>query len=245
MSEVTAAVAPDGAVAPQVAVAAPTIVAAPAPVIHKPAATPKGAVTPKGERRRYALVSAAADLLREGGFEAVRHRAVARRAGLPLASTTYYFSSLDDLIASAVNHIGMLEVARLRAQVATLSRRRRSADTTADLLVDLLVGSESEPRLTEQLISRYERHIACARLPGLRDIQRHNLRQRVDAVAEDIDRSGRCVRTEVVSALICTVDGAVVSALVDDSQDPRTVARATVIDVIDAVAPFDRRPVHI
>jgi DNA-binding transcriptional regulator YbjK len=251
MSEVTAAVAPEGAAAPQVAVTAPALVAAPAPVVvkptvaPKPAVAPKGAVTPKGERRRYALVSAAADLLCEGGFEAVRHRAVARRAGLPLASTTYYFSSLDDLIASAVNYIGMLEVARLRAQVATLSRRRRSADTTADLLVDLLVGSESEPRLTEQLISRYERHIACARLPGLREIQRHNLRQRVDAVATVIERSGRSVRTEVVSALICTVDGAVVSALVDDSQDPRSVARATVIDVIDAVAPLERRPVQI
>jgi DNA-binding transcriptional regulator YbjK len=251
MSEVTAAVVPEGALAPQVAVAAPALVAAKpavAPkvtVAPKPTVAPKGAVTPKGERRRYALVSAAADLLCEGGFEAVRHRAVARRAGLPLASTTYYFSSLDDLIGSAVNHIGMLEVARLRAQVATLSRRRRSADTTADLLVDLLVGSESEPCLTEQLISRYERHIACARLPGLREIQRHNLRQRVDAVATVIERSGRSVRSEVVSALICTVDGAVVSALVDDSQDPRSVARATVIDVIDAVAPFDRRPVQI
>lgn len=76
------------------------------------------AVTPKGERRRYALVSAAAELLGEGGFEAVRHRAVARRAGLPLASTTYYFSSLDDLIARAVEHIGMIEVAQLRARVS-------------------------------------------------------------------------------------------------------------------------------
>ena len=237
--------APEGAVAPEVAVAAKGVVAAKPAVAPKAAVTLKGAVTPKGERRRYALVSAAAELLREGGFEAVRHRAVARRAGLPLASTTYYFSSLDDLIASAVAHIGMLEVAQLRAQVATLSRRRRGPETTADLLVDLLVGSESGPRLTEQLISRYERHIACARLPALRDIQRRNLRQRVDAVAEVIDRSGRSVRLELVSALICTVDGAVVSALVDDRQDPRTVARATVIDVIDAVAPFDRRPVHI
>ena len=237
--------APEGAVAPEVAVAAKGVVAAKRAVAPKAAVTLKGAVTPKGERRRYALVSAAAELLCEGGFEAVRHRAVARRAGLPLASTTYYFSSLDDLIASAVAHIGMLEVAQLRAQVATLSRRRRGPETTADLLVDLLVGSESGPRLTEQLISRYERHIACARLPALRDIQRRNLRQRVDAVAEVIDRSGRSVRLELVSALICTVDGAVVSALVDDRQDPRAVARATVIDVIDAVAPFDRRPVHI
>jgi DNA-binding transcriptional regulator YbjK len=226
-------------------VAAPAVVAVKPVVAPKVAVAPKGAVTPKGERRRYALVTAAADLLCEGGFEAVRHRAVARRAGLPLASTTYYFSSLDDLIASAVAHIGMVEIAQLRARVTTLSRRRRGSDTTADLLVDLLVGSESEPRLTEQLISRYERHIACARLPALREIQRRNMRQRVDAIGDVIDRSGRSARPELVSALICTVDGAVVSALVDDHQDPRALARATVIDVIDAVAPFDGQPVQI
>ena len=57
------------------------------------------ATTPKGERRRRALVAAAAEPLLEGGFEAVRHRSVASRADLPLASTTYYFESLDDLIA--------------------------------------------------------------------------------------------------------------------------------------------------
>jgi DNA-binding transcriptional regulator YbjK len=45
--------------------------------------------------------------------------------------------------------------------------------------------------------------------------------------------------------LIYTIDGAVVSALLDELQDPRAVARATVIDVIDAMAPFDRRPVQI
>ena len=203
------------------------------------------AVTPKGEKRRYALVSAAAELLCEGGFEAVRHRAVARRAGLPLASTTYYFSSLDDLITSAVAHIGMLEVAQLRAEVAALSRRRRGPETIADLLVDLLVGRESGPRLTEQLISRYERYIACARQPALRDIQRRNLHHRIDAIAEVIERSGRTVRLELVSALICAVDGAVVSALVDDQEDIRAVARATVIDVIDSLAPFDQRTVEI
>jgi DNA-binding transcriptional regulator YbjK len=242
MTKVTAAVARQGAFAPEAAVAATQVVPGPGAVAPKAVAVPKGAVTPKGERRRYALVSAAAELLREGGFEAVRHRAVARRAGLPLASTTYYFSCLDELIASAVAHIGMLEVAQLRAEAATVPRRRRSADKTADLLVDLLVGHDSEARLTEQLISRYERHIACARLPALREIQRRNMRQRVDAVGEVIERSGRSARPELVSALICTVDGAVVSALVDEHQDPRAAARSTVIDVIDAVAPFERRP---
>ena len=196
------------------------------------------AVTPKGERRRYALVSAAADLLCEGGFDAVRHRAVARRAGLPLASTTYYFSSLEDLIAKAVEHVGTRESAELRDRVATLSRRRRGAESIADVLVDLLVG-ESPERVTEQLISRYERYIACARQPGLRDIQRRILQQRTDAVVDVVERSGRSVRAELLTALVCAVDGAVVAALVGDGDGPRANARSTLIDVLDVLAPFD------
>ena len=161
------------------------------------------AVTPKGERRRGALVSAAAELLSEGGFEAVRHRAVARRAGLPLASTTYYFSSLDELIAAAVEYIGMAEAAQMRSRVSALSRRRRGAESTADVLVDLLLDDPGRAD-TEQLISRYERYITCARQPALRDIQRRVLRQRTDAVGEAVERSGRCVRTDLLSAT--TVD---------------------------------------
>ena len=202
------------------------------------------AVTPKGERRRGALVSAAAELLSEGGFEAVRHRAVARRAGLPLASTTYYFSSLDELIAAAVEYIGMAEAAQMRSRVSALSRRRRGAESTADVLVDLLLDDPGSAD-TEQLISRYERYITCARQPALRDIQRRVLRQRTDAVGEAVERSGRCVRTDLLSALVCAVDGAVVSALVDNGGSARDSARATLVDVIDVLAPFDQHVAHV
>jgi DNA-binding transcriptional regulator YbjK len=202
------------------------------------------AVTPKGERRRYALVSAASELLAEGGFEAVRHRAVAQRAGLPLASTTYYFSSLDDLIARAVEHIGMIEVAQLRARVNSLSRRRRGPETSAEVLVDLLVEDVSGPGLADQLISRYERLIACTRLPALRETMRRNLRQRAEAVAEAIERSGRSVHIELVRTLLYAVDGSVVTALVE-GRDPRTAAQQTVVELIEVLAPIDQRPVPI
>lgn len=204
------------------------------------------AVTPKGERRRCALVSAAAELLYEGGFEAVRHRAVARRAGLPLASTTYYFASLDDLIVAAVEYIGMSEVAQLRAQVAELPRRRRGAEATADLLVDLLVDHDTpDAPAYDRLVSRYERYIACARQPALRSVQRRMLDQRTDAVAEVISRSGRDARTEMIAALVCAVDGAVVSALVNDSGNAREAARATLVDVLDVLAPYSTRAAHV
>jgi DNA-binding transcriptional regulator YbjK len=202
------------------------------------------AVTPKGVRRKYALVTAAAELLCEGGFDAVRHRAVARRAGLPLAATTYYFSSLDDLIVKAVEHVGAMEAQQLRERVAGLSRRRRAAEATVDVLVDLLVGDdpcvgdEPDSQVNEQLISRYERYIACARQPALREVQRRILQQRTDAVVKVVERSGRSVRAELVPALVCAVDGAVVAALVDDGNGPRSAARATLIDVIDVLAPI-------
>lgn len=203
------------------------------------------AVTPKGERRRYALVSAAAELLCEGGFESVRHRAVARRAGLPLASTTYYFSSLDDLLESAVEHITLMEAAQLRTRVDELPKRRRGPEATADIIVDLLVGGATGESVSEQLISRYERYIACARQPSLREIQRRLFQQRVGAVSEAIVRSGRQVRADMVTALVYEVDGAVVSALVDDSDEPREIARTMLIDVIDVLAPMDDGMIRI
>ena len=188
-------------------------------------------------------MSAAAELLAEGGFDAVGHRAVARRAGLPLASTTYYFSSLDDLIARAVEHIAMIEVAQLRSRVSALSRRRRGPETIAQVLVDLLVGDVSSPGLSDQLISRYERNIACTRLPALQETMRRSLRQRAEAVAEAIERSGRTVHIELVCTLICAVDGCVVSALVE-GRDPHAAALGTVVDLIDVLAPIDQRPVR-
>ena len=194
-------------------------------------------MTPKGERRRYALVRAAADLLCEGGFDAVRHRAVADRAGLPLASTTYYFASLDDLIETAVDYLATTEVAELRERVSALPRRRRGAEAAADLLVDLLAGAPSR----EQLISRYERYIACARHPELRGAERRLLRHRIEAVGEAMARSGRQARSDMMTALLYSVDGAVVSALVDDRDVARESVHATLVDVIDVLAPIDQR----
>lgn len=195
------------------------------------------AVTPKGERRRYALVCAAAELLCQGGFEAVTHRAVADRAGLPLASTTYYFASLDELVETAVEYLGSVEVAELRERVKALPRRRRGAEAAADLLVDLLAGEPNR----EQLISRYERYIACARHPAMREVERRLLQQRVDAVGEAMARSGRRSRVGMMTALLYSLDGAVVCALADDGDGPRESVRATLVNVIDVLAPIDQR----
>ena len=196
------------------------------------------AVTPKGERRRHALVSAAADLLCQGGFEAVRHRAVARRAGLPLASTTYYFSSLDDLLVHAVEYAGRNTTERLRSRVAELARRRRGVEATADVLVELLLDDGAPLQISEELISRYEIYIACARHGWLRDVQRRIRRERMALVVDAMDRCGRVVRGDRLNALMYALDGAVVAALVDDGGNLRSTTKAALLGVIDVLAPL-------
>ncbi|KAF1054989.1 MAG: HTH-type transcriptional regulator RcdA [Stenotrophomonas maltophilia] len=50
------------------------------------------------EQRRQAILDAAMRLIVRDGVRAVRHRAVAAEAGVPLSATTYYFKDIQDLI---------------------------------------------------------------------------------------------------------------------------------------------------
>ncbi|MGX9297549.1 TetR/AcrR family transcriptional regulator [Tsukamurella paurometabola] len=57
------------------------------------------------ERRRREIVEAAAAIVVEQGPDALTHRKVAARAGVPLGSTTQYFATLDDLRAAALSSL--------------------------------------------------------------------------------------------------------------------------------------------
>ncbi|MEV0111400.1 TetR/AcrR family transcriptional regulator [Nocardia fusca] len=202
------------------------------------------ATTPKGERRRQALVAAAAELLLEGGFDAVRHRSVATRAELPLASTTYYFESLEDLIARAVEFSGNAELEAMRRRIGEVTHRRRGAEATVDLVLDLLIGPEGvDEGARGRLIARYERTVASARHPELREVQLR-LRGQLDELLSDVlRRSDRVVRPEQLRRLVAVVDGAVVAALSESDPQPRRPARGALLEVIDIVAPATHQPI--
>jgi DNA-binding transcriptional regulator YbjK len=72
------------------------------------------------------------DLLGTEGRAAVTHRRVAARAGVPLASTTYYFSSLDDLITEAMRSAARFEADKGREVAGALAAL--TVDEAADLL---------------------------------------------------------------------------------------------------------------
>ncbi len=56
---------------------------------------------PDGRRRRQAIIDATLRLIARDGVRAVRHRAVAAEAGVPVSATTYYFSDIGELLREA------------------------------------------------------------------------------------------------------------------------------------------------
>ena len=75
-----------------------------------PATAPKTADAPRRSRAeqreetRARILQAALDIIIDEGIRSVRNRAVARRAGVSLGSTTYHFESIEDLIISAFGY---------------------------------------------------------------------------------------------------------------------------------------------
>lgn len=183
------------------------------------------ASTPKGERRRQALVWAAAQLLAEGGFDAVRHRAVAERAELPLASTTYYFTSLDELVTEAVRYEAGEELAAGRRRLEELPEADRGTDTAVELTLDLLLGIRSRDGGVEPVLLRYERLVGAPRRPYLAPLMRELSAQLHDLLADILAHCGIEVDHERMFELIALVDGTVVNALNESDPDPRGAAR--------------------
>ena len=66
------------------------------------------------EQRRQAILDAAMRIIVRDGVRAVRHRAVAAEAQVPLSATTYYFKDIDDLITDTFAQL----VERSAAQMA-------------------------------------------------------------------------------------------------------------------------------
>jgi DNA-binding transcriptional regulator YbjK len=115
--------------------------------------------------RREELLSAAIELFAEGGARAITHRAVAARAGLPSATTTYYFESIDELIREALGaHVGRWS-SELDALASVEMSTAVSLDDTAAFISSVFAARGPEVAATELSI-----FLAAARDPQLHDV---------------------------------------------------------------------------
>jgi AcrR family transcriptional regulator len=124
--------------------------------------------TPKtpGDERRRSLVQAAYQLIAEGGFEGLRTRNVAARAGVNIATLHYYFPSKEDLIRSVVEYLlqqfmtaympgspfGMkTPLEQLRGELAELQYLVQEKPTIFIVLDELILRSLHNPAIRKMI----------------------------------------------------------------------------------------------
>jgi DNA-binding transcriptional regulator YbjK len=133
------------------------------PRISGPAADRAGRVraAPAPDERRQRILEAALDVIAAGGVDAISHRRVARAAGVPLGSTTYYFDSRAHLIRDAF----AAHLARSRELMEWDAGREYAGVDEAVDAIAAIVAREFADR--GRLLAEYEMTLFAARDPEL------------------------------------------------------------------------------
>lgn len=108
-------------------------------------------------------------VLAAAGTSAVTHRAVAKAAGVPLAATTYYFRTKDELLVETFRWLAAREVSELERAVALLPERMspsHAARLAARFVFDDLRAKRA------QIVAELELHLEAGRRPELRTTHR-------------------------------------------------------------------------
>ncbi|AFA75610.1 putative transcriptional regulator, TetR family [Gordonia polyisoprenivorans VH2] len=126
--------------------------------------TTERGVRGRSRQRRQKLLDATIEIMAEQGLAAVTHRAVAAAAGLPASSTSYFFESIDELMAEAVTEAMDREVARLGALEGAFGDGPASAGRLIGSVVDF-IRSEHDPHT----VAQFEIYLYASRKPELRE----------------------------------------------------------------------------
>jgi TetR/AcrR family transcriptional regulator, regulator of biofilm formation and stress response len=166
----------------------------------------RGRRDPRGQRRRAELLDAAIELIGAGGIEAVTHRAVAAAAGVPPASTSYYFRSKDELIHEALRTLAEREIELLRIQRKALGAAAADLEVITEALA-AWIEEQLTPAGSVALLAQYQLQLEAARRPEARAIL-EDWKAGTDDLAETAmaGLGARDVRTAGI-LLVCAIDG--------------------------------------
>lgn len=120
----------------------------------------------RSEQRRRAILEAALRIVVSEGVRGVRHRAVAKEAGVPLSATTYYFDDISDLIADTFT---------LFAESAMSDVVNPIYQHIGDFVNQHKSALDTDPQMLDQLLERLTALIISLLQMELRDKRDHML----------------------------------------------------------------------
>jgi DNA-binding transcriptional regulator YbjK len=159
----------------------------------------------RGERRRRELLEAALAVIDERGVQATTHRAVAEAAGVPLATTTYYFESIDHLLEDALLLFVSEEAARLRA----LAEQLRGATATPYEIAERFARelAEGSPWPVPLKRVQWELYLEASRRPRLQAAAQQCVATYVEVTEAALVAAGAARAAEGARRFVAMTDG--------------------------------------
>lgn len=163
--------------------------------------------------RRQRIIDAAITVVGERGIAGLSHRSVAAAAEVPLGSTTYHFTSLDDLLVAALRQVNGECVADFARWVEGIDPAVPLADEVTRLVEETLAGDRARMEL------EYELYLAALRHAAVRPI-----------AAECLDEMVRLLGRRIgdlptARAVVAFVDGLVLQHLLTGQPFDRDAVR--------------------
>ena len=169
---------------------------------------------PRGAARREALLDAVLRVVAEVGVDAVTHRRVAEVAGLPLASTTYWFQSREHLLMAALDRAADRDIERLRGFLGETPER--AADPLGLAVDAILDPSEHSSQTRGWLLATYALMLEAARRPALREVTTRWTEAYLEALGPLFAAAGSRHPRPDAELLLAAADGLTVEQLASD-----------------------------
>ena len=152
-------------------------------------------------------------------MDAVTHRRVAEVAGLPLASTTYWFDSKEHLLMAALQRAADRDIERLRTLLGETPER--AADPLGLAVGAVLGPSEDSGQASRGwLLATYALVLEAARRPSLRDVTMRWTGAYLEALPPLLAAAGSRHPRSDAELLLAAADGLLVEQLAsDDASD--------------------------
>lgn len=185
-------------------------------------AAPTSPRPPRGEARRHAITEAALAVIARVGPDGLTHRLVAAEANLPLAATTYWFSSKEDMVRAALQHAAERDLAHVETLREASSNWTRA--TVAERLADYV--EEACTLRRENAIVDCALWLEAVRRPDLQPIARQWMDAYEDVIAAVLRNVGGAGTRDDAALLGTAIDGAISQQLATSSSfDRATVTR--------------------
>lgn len=186
---------------------------------------------PRGERRRQEILRAALRVITARGVGGITHRAVAEEAGVPSATTTYYFDSIDELLEDALRLFVDDEVERLGELSERLGEARAAPSTVAELVVAELAAVDPEGN-----VAQFELYLEASRRPRLHDAAAACLDAYATAAEVALRAAGATRPAEGARAFVAMIDGFALARIASGRRESRKDLAGSLLDLFIAFA---------